>query len=90
MDLTPNQKMFEAMQKMTDAICGEEPSPKMIGPGAEKVRANRRMLMDFLHHLVALSIKDGAARAGNRNKTVLEQEVERATQQLGRVNGHHG
>lgn len=65
MDVTPTPKMFAAMSAMTDAVCGEEPGPRMIGPGAEKVRENRRKMMDFLHRLVHLSMREGAARSHN-------------------------
>lgn len=57
--------MFEAMKAFTDALCGEQPHDRMVGPGAEKVRANRRQMMDFLHHFAAVCMKEGAARAMN-------------------------
>lgn len=62
MDVTPTPKMFEAMAKFTDAVCGEEPHRLMIGPGASKTREARRQMMDFLHNLVAMSMRVGGAR----------------------------
>lgn len=63
MDVTPNKKMFEAMRDFTSAVCGEEPTVFEKSAGAEQVRANRRAVMDFLHRLVHLSMREGAARA---------------------------
>ena len=65
MDVTPSDKMFKSMVTFTDAICGEEPSKSMSGPGANKVRENRKLMMDFLHRFAHLSMREGAARAMN-------------------------
>lgn len=62
MDVTPSPKMFEAMAKFTDAMCGEEPHRLLVGPGASKVRESRRAMMNFLHQLVALSMREGGRR----------------------------
>lgn len=63
MDVTPNKKMFEAMERFTTAVCGEAPLAVEKSPGAERVRATRKATMDFLHRLVHLSMREGAARA---------------------------
>lgn len=63
MDVTPSPKMFEAMMNFTTATCGEAPQKIEKSPGAERVRANRTATMDFLHRLVHLSMREGAARA---------------------------
>lgn len=63
MDLTPTPKAFEAMKKFTDATCGEAPGPFTRGTDASKRRQARRYCMDFLHHLYALAMKNGAAVA---------------------------
>lgn len=65
MDVTPSKKMFEAMNKFTDAICGEAPMDIEKSTAANKRRENREMCMDFLHRLVHLSMREGAARAMN-------------------------
>lgn len=75
MNVTPTPKMFDAMNAMTTAICGEEPSPHMIGPGAEKVRHNRRLMMDFLHKLIHLSMREGAARAMDPHRATTESGI---------------
>lgn len=62
MDVTPSPKMFEAMEKVCDMLCGEKPHPKSLGPAADKVRENRRMLMDFLHTFAALCMREGVNR----------------------------
>lgn len=83
MDVTPSPKMFEAMSKMVDAICGEDPHSKMVGPGAERVRRNRRLLFDFLHQLVALSMREGAARATNPGRrTAMQIEIQKVAERL--------
>jgi hypothetical protein len=61
--------MFEAMTAMTDAVCGEEPPTIYVGPGARKVRENRKLMMDALHKLVHLAMREGAARAMNPVQT---------------------
>jgi hypothetical protein len=63
MDVTPTNKMFEAMAKFTDAMCGEEPHKLLIGPGASRVRESRRAMMNFLHQLVAMCMREGGRRA---------------------------
>lgn len=63
MDVTPTPKMFEVMSKMTDAFVGEAPHPKDVGPGAIKRRQNRMMMMDVLHNLIALAMREGGSRA---------------------------
>jgi hypothetical protein len=62
MDVTPTKGMLETMEAFTDAVCGEQPDKKDAGPGAMKRRANRRMVMDFLHNLVRLSMREGVGR----------------------------
>lgn len=71
MDVTPTPKMFEAMKNFTDSVVGEEPLAVEKGTAAENRRAARRYTMDFLHRLVHLSMREGAARAMNPNKTEL-------------------
>jgi hypothetical protein len=65
MDVTPTRRMFEAMEKITDAMAGEAPLDVEKSPGAEQRRANRQFAMDLLHRLVHLSMREGAARAMN-------------------------
>ncbi len=76
MDVTPTHKMFEVMEKMTDGICGEEPGPFERSPAAEQRRTNRKLLMDVFHQLVALSMREGAARAFNPNRTELGSAIQ--------------
>lgn len=82
MNVTPTPKMFEAMSKFTDAICGEAPHDRMIGPGAEKVRENRRMMMDFLHSFAHKCMREGAARA-------MREEIIHAQQCLASTHEGH-
>lgn len=63
MDVTPNPKMFAAMQNMVDALVGEEPAMLDVSPGANIRRAKRRGTMTLLHDLVALSMREGVNRA---------------------------
>lgn len=63
MDVTPTKKMFEAMTALTDAVCGEAPLAIEKSSGAEQRRANRQMMMDALHRLIHLAMREGAARA---------------------------
>ncbi len=71
--MTPTAKMFEAMASFTTAVCGEAPLKIEKSPGAERVRANRLAMMDFLHRLVHLSMREGAARAmGTHTPSGLE------------------
>ncbi len=63
MDVSPSPKMFEAMSRFTDAMCGEPPHRLMIGPGASAVRQQRREMMEFLHRFAAVAMREGAARA---------------------------
>lgn len=55
--------MFEAMAGFTDMVCGEAPLEIEKSRGAEQRRVNRKFCMDFLHRLVHLSMREGAARA---------------------------
>lgn len=76
MDVTPSKKMFETMQTFTDAVCGEEPTKLDHGPGAQKRRAHRRMVMDFLHNIIRLSMRVGVARYRmERGLPVVEDQV---------------
>lgn len=63
MDVTPSDKMYAAMEHFTTAVCGEAPLRIEKSAAAEKVRSNRKNIMDFLHRLVHLSMREGAARA---------------------------
>lgn len=71
MDVTPTAKMFEAMKNFTDTVCGEEPLAVEKGTAAENRRAARRYVMDFLHRIVHLSMREGAARAMNPHRTEM-------------------
>jgi hypothetical protein len=62
MDVTPTPKMLQAMKNLVDATCGDEPSPLLVGPGVSNVRVKRAMMMDVLHSLVALSMREGVNR----------------------------
>lgn len=57
--------MFESMAKFTDVLCGEEPEKFNKGSAAEQRRASRKLCMDYLHRLVHLSMREGAARSSN-------------------------
>lgn len=63
MDTTPSRKMFDAMQKFTDAMCGDEPSKLDHGSAARAVRAKRSACMDFLHGFHSLAMREGVNRA---------------------------
>lgn len=71
MDVTPPPKVFEAMVKFTDAIVGEAPLEIERSAAANKRREDRAMCMDFLHRLVHLSMREGAARAMDPRRTEL-------------------
>ena len=71
MDVTPPPKMYDAMWKLTDAVCGEAPGVFENGPGANKVRENRALLLGTLHRLVAMAMREGAARAFDPCRTEL-------------------
>lgn len=62
MDTTPNKKMFDAMRAFTDAMCGEEPHPMLVGSAANAIRDRRRMCMDWLHQMVTLCMREGVNR----------------------------
>jgi hypothetical protein len=62
MDVTPSDKMFEAMKKFTDAVCGDAPSRLEISPGALARRMKRRLTMDFLHQFAAQCMREGLNR----------------------------
>lgn len=68
MDVTPNDKMFQAMQSFTDALVGEEPTSVEKSGAADRRRSQRRRVMDFLHTFCALSMREGAARAMNPHR----------------------
>lgn len=70
MDVTPTPKMFRAMSVMTDAFCGEEPLAVEKSTTAETRRQIRRTMMDSLHRLVHLAMREGAARAMNGGRRV--------------------
>lgn len=83
MDVTPPPKMFEAMSKFTDAIVGEAPSPLDHSTGAMRRREKRQHVMDFLHGMVAFSMREGAVRAAHPNRTELgayEQQMKAAVE----------
>lgn len=61
--MTPNDKMFQSMAKFTDVMCGEEPMAVETTRAAQQRRENRKLCMDYLHRLVHLSMREGAARA---------------------------
>lgn len=63
MDVTPSPKMYESMVKFTDAVAGPAPLDVEKGAGAEHRREVRRFMMDYMHRLVHLSMREGAARA---------------------------
>lgn len=62
MDVTPNKKMLIAMMKMCDASIGEEPSELDVSAVANGRRVKRRHMMDLLHQMVALSMREGVRR----------------------------
>ena len=62
MDVTPNPGMFKAMCAFTDCVVGEAPTSIETSPASEKRREDRRMVMDFLHNLVRLSMREGVGR----------------------------
>jgi hypothetical protein len=55
--------MYEVMNKLVDSVLGEEPSVLLAGPGAREARMKRVMMMDVLHALVGLSMREGVNRA---------------------------
>lgn len=75
MDVTPTKNMFAAMTRLADAFIGEEPEEKDKSSGAVKRRIARRKMMDVLHSLVALSMREGAARAFDPQRTALSREM---------------
>lgn len=62
MDVTPSNKMFEAMSKFVDSMCGQEPSVLEVTQAAQERRAKRLMVFEFLHMLVAVSMREGVNR----------------------------
>lgn len=71
MDVTPTPKMFEFMQKFTDAVIGEEPLAVESSTAANNRRAARVECMSSLHKLVHLAMREGAARAMNPRRTEM-------------------
>lgn len=65
MDVTPSKKMFESMTKFVDAVYGEAPLGSEKSTAANQTRDSRKFCMDYLHKLVHLSMREGAARAMN-------------------------
>jgi hypothetical protein len=63
MDVTPTDHMFHAMQRLVDAACGEEPHPMLLGAQADLTRVRRRLMMDALHRLIAVAMREGVNRA---------------------------
>lgn len=63
MDVTPGPRLFDAMAKLVDALCGEEPSKLMIGGEAARIRERRNMAFEVLHKIVGLSMREGVNRA---------------------------
>lgn len=78
MDVTPSPAMFRAMSALTDAACGEAPLSIETSPAAERRRESRAIMMDALHRLVGLAMREGVARTFNPNRTELGR----------RINGH--
>ena len=76
MDVTPTPKMFQAMSGFTDAVCGEAPMKIEQSAGANRVRENRARMMDFLHRLVHLAMREGAARAQDPNRAEFGRIVQ--------------
>lgn len=62
MDVTPSNKMYGAMAHFVDAMCGAEPAPLNVGPGARAIRAKRRMAFEFLHRMVGIAMREGVNR----------------------------
>ena len=75
MDVTPTPKMFEAMQKFTDAIAGEEPGKLEQSVAANRRRQNRAMVIDFLHRFGGACMREGSARALNPYRTDLGASI---------------
>jgi hypothetical protein len=76
MDVTPSNKMFQAMSNMTDAVCGEAPLVVESGAAASQRRENRKKMMDFLHRLVHLAMREGAARAMNPDRACFGRIIQ--------------
>lgn len=62
MDVTPSKKMLEAMLKFTDGLVGEAPHPTDHGPGAQKRRQQRGIVMNWLHDFSRLNMREGVGR----------------------------
>lgn len=92
MDVTPTEPMYRVMSYLTDMFVGEEPGKLEKSAPAEKRRADRRAMMDVLHRLVHLSMREGAARAMDpRRQPVVKSALDRATRDALRdFNIEHG
>lgn len=62
MDVTPPDKLFQAMSKFVDALCGPNPSTLEVSRAAQETRMKRAMAFDILHGIVAFSMRVGAQR----------------------------
>lgn len=62
MDVTPTPKMLEAMKAFTNVLVGEEPLKVETTPAANKLRNDRRRVMDWLHNFCRLSMREGVRR----------------------------
>lgn len=71
MDVTPGDKMYQAMKMLCDAVLGEEPHGLIIGPAAAELRAKRKLMMDVLHMLVAQAMREGVVREVKAARTRL-------------------
>lgn len=63
MDVTPNNKMFHSMKTFVDGLVGPEPEKLNVTPDATRTRHKRVLAFDFLHQLVAVSMREGVNRA---------------------------
>lgn len=60
------QSIHTAISRIVDALCGEAPSPLMVGPGASRVRDSRAAATDALYALVKSAQKTSAAQVLNQ------------------------
>jgi len=63
MDVTPSDKMYEAMRRIADVLIGPPPLDIETTPAANRRREERMEFMSLMHTFVAMTMREGARRA---------------------------
>lgn len=62
MNVTPTDKMYEAMQTFVDGLVGEAPTKLEKSTAANNRREARGRAMDWLHSFARLCMREGVRR----------------------------